>query len=752
MNSNPFNFTVPVEGDGFCGRLSRVKGIANDLARWTGASHAIIAGLHMGKSSSLRAIETELHARLKREQLGDPYVLPVSVSLRAMNGALSEQDVLGFFLLRIFQSLSGPFGPAALNSKEDVVSILKSRAHKGQSPTTLQAFEGALGEIVTLLDPLLGPTRIALLIESIEIVSEVVWVDHLFDNLNALVHDGDLRNHIRLVLTGAERLLAIKQQGSPLLTRLLLHFLEPLSDREMEPLFALAPGLSLEARSEVITQSGGHPFVLQHLLHYLWEGGAEQATSETVITEAQRFVNNRSPDLEHWWSSIGEDGQQVYCFLRQAKSWIPRSEIVRALGPQADSASKRLLYYGLISHDGTFKQYRTYGRIFSDWSEGRCANLLRPLLTSLGAETDYTSSRQGVDIGLDAESSSARNAVPESTGNPRALVMKGGSVKGLAYVGALEELDKYYSFNWFVGTSAGAIAAVLLAAGYTTSELEEILSKKNFKDFLDAPIYKWPSNLYFYKGIFQARAFTSWIAKLVAEKLESPVPVLLKDLPRRVTLYASTRGKKALVFDSQDPQTADVPVSHAVRCSMAIPYFFTPEYRNGARVVDGGMQNNFPVDVLLQSDPGVKFVGLYLGPAIYEEEVKEPSLLQDLFSIWLDASDLEALREHHKDTVIIDPRPVSTVDFNISEEEKKFLLGAGRAAAVKFILKHNSADNKASLTQDYVTKAQADAARLREQAIAARFRRKRNLLCLIGFSALVIGILLFVAYWYWALR
>jgi len=52
-----------------------------------------------------------------------------------------------------------------------------------------------------------------------------------------------------------------------------------------------------------------------------------------------------------------------------------------------------------------------------------------------------------------------------------ALIMKGGSVKGLAYIGAPRELEKYYDFDWFIGTSADAIAAVLLAAGYSAEHL-----------------------------------------------------------------------------------------------------------------------------------------------------------------------------------------------------------------------------------------------------------------------------------------
>jgi predicted acylesterase/phospholipase RssA len=43
---------------------------------------------------------------------------------------------------------------------------------------------------------------------------------------------------------------------------------------------------------------------------------------------------------------------------------------------------------------------------------------------------------------------------------PHAVVMKGGGVKGLAIAGALVELDDYFSFDRYVGTSAGAIVLV----------------------------------------------------------------------------------------------------------------------------------------------------------------------------------------------------------------------------------------------------------------------------------------------------
>lgn len=114
--------------------------------------------------------------------------------------------------------------------------------------------------------------------------------------------------------------------------------------------------------------------------------------------------------------------------------------------------------------------------------------------------------------------------------------MKGGGVKGLAYVGALEELEKYYRFDWFIGTSAGAMTAALLAAGYKPGELRLLLEAQDFREFLDSPKWKWLTNLIFYGGLHRGLALTAWVGDRLAEKLQSPVQVQLKDLPGRLIL------------------------------------------------------------------------------------------------------------------------------------------------------------------------------------------------------------------------
>jgi predicted acylesterase/phospholipase RssA len=74
------------------------------------------------------------------------------------------------------------------------------------------------------------------------------------------------------------------------------------------------------------------------------------------------------------------------------------------------------------------------------------------------------------------------------------LVFEGGGAKGMVFVGACEELAaRQHSFGRLLGTSAGAITATLLAAGYSPAEMLEALAEKGedgksvFSTFMGQP-------------------------------------------------------------------------------------------------------------------------------------------------------------------------------------------------------------------------------------------------------------------------
>ena len=77
--------------------------------------------------------------------------------------------------------------------------------------------------------------------------------------------------------------------------------------------------------------------------------------------------------------------------------------------------------------------------------------------------------------------------------NFKNLVFEGGGVKGIAYGGALDVLDKMKILSSVIrvaGTSAGAINAVLVALGYTSAEVSKIIADTNFKDLKTKASYR----------------------------------------------------------------------------------------------------------------------------------------------------------------------------------------------------------------------------------------------------------------------
>jgi NTE family protein len=73
------------------------------------------------------------------------------------------------------------------------------------------------------------------------------------------------------------------------------------------------------------------------------------------------------------------------------------------------------------------------------------------------------------------------------------IVMEGGGAKGIVFVGALQEFEERgHTFDRMLGTSAGAISAALLAAGYSSSEIvealqEEVDGRPVFHSFMSTP-------------------------------------------------------------------------------------------------------------------------------------------------------------------------------------------------------------------------------------------------------------------------
>jgi NTE family protein len=306
------------------------------------------------------------------------------------------------------------------------------------------------------------------------------------------------------------------------------------------------------------------------------------------------------------------------------------------------------------------------------------------------------------------------------------LVLEGGGVKGIGLVGALAVLEErdYVPQN-VAGTSAGAIAAALIAAGYSAAELYETLLELDFESFKDEtwqsniPLAGVPLSVLLEKGIHKGDEFLSWIRALLAAKggetFADLVDPEFADEPRyrhRLQVIASDITAHRLLVLPRDAKRFgadpdDLDVAEAIRMSMSIPIFFKPwRWRSDAAddrsehlIVDGGVLSNFPVWLFdSEGEPPWPTFGLMLvepeprrsvGDRLDPGETSDTGIVEyvkDLVATMLEAHDRMYLEsESFVRTIGIPTLGVRTTEFDLSRQRATALHESGRKAAVDFL-------------------------------------------------------------------
>jgi NTE family protein len=283
-------------------------------------------------------------------------------------------------------------------------------------------------------------------------------------------------------------------------------------------------------------------------------------------------------------------------------------------------------------------------------------------------------------------------------------VFEGGGVKGIAFIGALSEMEAAgYIWEKLAGTSAGAIVAALLAAGYSSEELRVIFTQMNYHRMLrpkglgTVPVIGPAYDLLFHKGLYPADPLESFVAELLRKKKIRT----FGDLPpEKLRIIASdiTEGKMLILPDDLtsfgiDPLT--FPIARAVRMSSSIPYFFQPfilKRRNVSHyIVDGGLLSNFPVWLFdVEGIPRWPTIGFRLHDQNHDHEYAHISGLitfsKALIKTMLEAHDRMYVKKAQAvRTIFIQGLGVKATEFDLSEKKRMELYVSGQAAAREFL-------------------------------------------------------------------
>ena len=221
------------------------------------------------------------------------------------------------------------------------------------------------------------------------------------------------------------------------------------------------------------------------------------------------------------------------------------------------------------------------------------------------------------------------------------VAFEGGGALGLGHVGVLEWLEKnHVPVDYVAGTSMGGLVGGLYAIGNSPTEIRKLMRDINWNEVLGGRI---PFQDLSYRRKEDQRAYPNGIelglrnglrvpgglnsgqqVKLILDRAALPYSFITSfdDLPIPFRCVATDlESGKARVFK-------DGSLGEALRATMSLPAIFTPVVtRDGQILVDGGLINNLPVDV-------VKAMGADIVIAVYLETAPfNPKTAQSLFSV-----------------------------------------------------------------------------------------------------------------------
>ncbi|MFT4754714.1 MAG: NTE family protein [Salibacteraceae bacterium] len=239
--------------------------------------------------------------------------------------------------------------------------------------------------------------------------------------------------------------------------------------------------------------------------------------------------------------------------------------------------------------------------------------------------------------------------------NKIGLAMSGGGVKGAVHAGMIHFFDEIgFHPDMISGTSTGAIVGALYAAGKSGQEiLEFFLNERPFSVSL------WSGGL----GLINTPVLKETLAKHIPKDSFEDLQI-----PLKITATDMLSGK-SVTFNSGS-------LYNKVLASAAFPGVFNPIEIDGVLYSDGGILNNFPVDLIHPHCD--KVIGMYLSP-IKPLKRKEVSSTTDILSRTIDIQGSQAEYDKLKKCAIgICPKELvgyRTFDFNKETLHEMFQLG-----------------------------------------------------------------------------
>lgn len=191
------------------------------------------------------------------------------------------------------------------------------------------------------------------------------------------------------------------------------------------------------------------------------------------------------------------------------------------------------------------------------------------------------------------------------------LVLSGGGAKGVAHIGVIKVLEEAgIPIDYIAGTSMGAIIGGLYSIGWSTQELDSLVRNQDWmallsdkiprrdkllseKEITDMYILSVPLSLdkkfSIPSGVLAGESVLNLLNEMTLGYHDDDLDFDSLPIPFACVAYDMVKGEEQVY------RKGNLPL--AIRASMSIPGAFAPVIRDSMVLVDGGIYNNFPVDV-----------------------------------------------------------------------------------------------------------------------------------------------------------
>jgi len=263
-----------------------------------------------------------------------------------------------------------------------------------------------------------------------------------------------------------------------------------------------------------------------------------------------------------------------------------------------------------------------------------------------------------------------------------AVVLSGGGSKGAAHIGVIRALEEnQIPIDYIAGTSIGAIIGGLYASGWTTDEMEKLITSDEFLLWATGVIDE--KYIYYFKqpepdaswASFRINADSIWRFDVPTNLVSSgQMDFIFMEIYSQAnaachgnfdSLFVPFRCIGANITDSKAEIFRSGNLVKSIRASMTYPFYFKPITINGKMYMDGGMFNNVPAVVALRDfDPDI-IIG---SKVAMENPVPDPdNIMSQLENIFMTETSYDL---PCNSSVLIEPKIPATniIDFSHAAE------------------------------------------------------------------------------------